>query len=45
MSHWSLTVTAGGKGPRCAMLVGIVVRYTRLYIIGGIMVVLSLIVV
>ena len=37
VSDWSLTVTAGGKGPGCAMLIGIVVRYTRLYINGGIM--------
>ena len=42
MSDWSLIVTAGGRGPGCAMLVGIVVRYTRLYSIGGIMEVLSL---
>ena len=37
MSDWSLTITAGGKGPGCAVLVGIVVRYTRLYINDGIM--------
>ena len=27
----------GGRGLGCAVLVGIVVRYTLLYIIGGIM--------
>ena len=37
MSDWSLTVTAGGRDPTCAVLVGIVVHCTRLYIIGGIM--------
>ena len=37
MSDWSLTVTAGGRGLGCVVLVGIVVHYTRLYIIGGIM--------
>ena len=37
MSDWSLIVTVGGMGPGCAVLVGIVVRYTRLYINGGIM--------
>ena len=42
MFDWSLTVIAGGRGPRCAVLVGIVVHYTRLYIIGGIMGALSL---
>ena len=36
VSDWSLTVIAGGRGPGCAVLVGIVVHYTRLYIIGGI---------
>ena len=45
VSDWSLTVTAGGRGPRCAMLVGIVVCYTLLCIVGGIMGVLSLYVV
>ena len=34
---WVVTVTAGGKGSGCAVLVRIVVRYTRLYITGGIM--------
>ena len=29
-------------GPGCTVLVGIIVRYTRLYIIGGIMGILSL---
>ena len=42
VSDWSLTVIAGGRGPGCAVLVGIVVRYTLLYIIGGIMGFLSL---
>ena len=42
VSNWSLTVIIGGRVPRCALLVGIVVHYTRLYIIGGIMGVLSL---
>ena len=37
MSDWSLTVTAGGKGFGCAMLAGIIVQCTRLYIHGGIM--------
>ena len=36
VSDWPLTITASGRGPRCAVLVGIVVRYTRLYINGGI---------
>ena len=34
---WALTVTIGGMGPGCAVLVGIVVCYILLYIIGGIM--------
>ena len=42
MSDWSLTVTIGGRCPGCIMLVGIVVRYTRLYINGGIMGTLSM---
>ena len=42
MSAWSLTATTSGRGPGCTVLVGIVVRYTLLYIIGGIMGVLSL---
>ena len=42
VSDWSLTVTTSGRGLGRAMLVGIVVRYTLLYIIGGIMGVLSL---
>ena len=42
VSDWSLIVIAGGRGLGCAVLVGIVVRYTLLYIIGGIMGVLSL---
>ena len=37
VSDWSLTVTAGGRGPGYAVLVVIVVRYTHLYINGGIM--------
>ena len=37
VSDWSLIVTAGGKIPGYAMLVGILVRYTRLYIIDRIM--------
>ena len=32
VSDWSLTVTAGGKGPGCAVLLGIVVQYILLYI-------------
>ena len=39
---FGLTCVAGGRCPGCTMLVGIVVRYARLYIIGGIMGVLSL---
>ena len=35
VSDWLLTVTVGGKDPGCTMLVGIVVRYTLLYIDGG----------
>ena len=42
MADWSLIVTAGGRGPGCAMLIGIVVRYTLLYITSGVMGVLSL---
>ena len=41
VSDWSLTVTASGRCLGCAVLVGIVVHYTRLYINGGIMGVLS----
>ena len=41
VSDWSLTITASGRGPECAVLVGIIVRYTCLYIICGIMGVLS----
>ena len=37
VSDWSLTIIAGGRGLWCAVLVGIVVRYTRLYIDRGIM--------
>ena len=37
VSDCLLTIIAGGRGPGCAALVGIVVRYTLLYIIGGIM--------
>ena len=42
VSAWSLTVTVGGRGLGCVVLVGIVVRYTLQYIIDGIMGVLSL---
>ena len=35
VSARSLTVTSGGKVCECAWLVGIVVYYTLLYIIGG----------
>ena len=45
VSDYSLTVTISGKGLGCVVLVGIVVHYNLLYIIGGIMGVLSLIVV
>ena len=37
MCPFGLTCAAGGRGPGCTVLVGIVVRYTRLYINGGIM--------
>ena len=35
VSDRSLTFTAGGRVPGGVALVGIVIRYTRLYIIGG----------
>ena len=35
VSDGLLTITISGKGPGCAMLVGIVVHYTLLYINGG----------
>ena len=41
-SRWALIVTAGGRCRGCAVFVGIVVHYTRLYINGGIMGVLFL---
>ena len=34
---FGLTCAADGRSPGCTVLVGIVVRYTLLYIIGGIM--------
>ena len=42
MCPFGLTYAASGRGPGRVVLVGIVVRYTLLYIIGGIMGVLSL---